>query len=151
MKKLMLVVVFMMLMVSVSFVQAQDKGTPDEAKALVKKAVAFTKEVGKDKALVEFNNPKGKFVYKDLYVFVTDISGVSLAHPMTPALVGKNLTDLKDADGKYFVRERAEIVKAKGSGTVDYRWSNPKTKKVEKKQTYFESADGIIFSCGYYK
>src|SRR4051794_31634353 len=43
-------------------VQAVEKGTADEAAALVKKAVELIKAKGKDAALAEFNNPKGRFV-----------------------------------------------------------------------------------------
>ena len=45
----------------VSFAAAEDKGTAAEAKAMVKKAVSYMKEAGKEKAIAEFNNPKGKF------------------------------------------------------------------------------------------
>ncbi|MBI5591262.1 MAG: cache domain-containing protein [Deltaproteobacteria bacterium] len=130
----------------------QEKGTAEDAKALVKKAVAYMKEVGKEKALVEFNDPKGKFIEKDLYVWATGLDGTNLSHPFTPALIGKNMMELKDADGKPFVKERIDIVKAKGSGTIQYRWTNPQTKKVEKKEAYFEAVPGtdLFINCGYY-
>ncbi len=150
MKKVLVFAMAIMFLASVGVAVAQDKGTPAEAKAMVKKAVAFMKEVGKEKTLAEVNNPKGKFIYKDLYVFVIDMDGVELAHPFTPALIGKNLMNMKDADGKSYVKERASIAKEKGSGTIDYRWSNPQTKKVEKKQAYFEVVDNMIINCGYY-
>ena len=76
MKTLAGIAIALMLTTGTGLAIAKEKGTAAEAKALVKKAVAYVKEVGKEKALVEFNNPKGKFVHKDLYVFVTDISGV---------------------------------------------------------------------------
>jgi len=146
------VVVAMMIMAGSGMAVAQEKGTADEAKALVKKAVAYMKEVGKEKALAEFNDPKGKFVEKDLYVWATGLDGTNLSHPFTPALIGKNMMELKDADGKPFVKERIEIVKSKGSGTIQYRWTNPQTKKVEKKEAYFEAVPGtdLFINCGYY-
>jgi cytochrome c len=152
-KKVMVFAITMLLTVGVSMAMAQDKGTPAEARAMVKKAVAFMKEVGKDKALAEFSNPKGKFIYKDLYVWATAMDGTNLSHPYTPALIGKNMMNLKDADGKLFVQERIEIAKTKGSGAIEYRWSNPQTKKVEKKEAYFETVPGmnLFVNCGYYK
>lgn len=49
-----------MLFVSAAFAHASpDHGTRDEAVAMVKKAAAFYKANGKEKALAEFNNPKG--------------------------------------------------------------------------------------------
>jgi signal transduction histidine kinase len=111
------------------------------------------KEVGKDKALAEFNNPKGKFVSKDLYVWATGMDGTNLSHPYTPALIGKNMYNLKDADGKLFVQERIAQVKAKGSGTIEYRWTNQNTKKIEQKVAYFEGVPGmnLFLNCAYYK
>lgn len=151
-KRFFAAVVAVLIMAGYGMAADQEKGTAEEAKALVKKAVAYMKEVGKDKALAEFNNPKGKFVEKDLYVWATGLDGTNLSHPYTPALIGKNMMELKDADGKFFVKERIDIVKSKGSGTIQYRWTNPQTKKVEKKEAYFEAVPGtdLFINCGYY-
>ncbi len=150
MKKLFVLLTAIMLMAGGA--QAQDRGTPAEAKALVKKAVAYVKEVGKDKALAEFNNPKGKFISKDLYIYAGTLEdSVTLAHPYTPALVGKSMMNLKDADGKYFIKEKNEMGKKYGGGEISYRWTHPLTKKVEMKYVYFEIVDGLTINCGYYK
>ena len=153
MKKVFALAMAVLFMVGVSVAVAQDKGTSAEAQTLVKKAVAYMKEVGKEKALTEFNNPKGKFIYKDLYVWATAMDGTNLSHPYTPALIGKNMYNLKDADGKLFVQERIEIAKTKGKGSIEYRWTNQQTKKVEKKEAYFEVVPGmdLFVNCGYYK
>ncbi len=153
MKKVLALVMVFVFSAMVSIASAQDKGTPEDAKSLVKKAVAYMKEVGKEKAIAEFNNPKGKFVYKDLYVWATGMDGTNLSHPYTPALIGKNMYNLKDADGKLFVQERINQVKAKGSGTIEYRWTNQNTKKVELKVAYFEEVPGmnLFLNCAYYK
>ena len=148
MKKIL--VLMMAVLFAAGLVQAQERGTAAEAKDMVKKAVAYVKEVGREKALAEFNNPKGKFIHKDLYVWATGLDGVNLSHPFTPGLIGKNMYELKDADGKYFVKDRIEIAKKNGKGTIDYRWTHPQTKKVEKKQAYFELVDNMLVNCGYY-
>jgi cytochrome c len=153
MKKVLAMVMAVLFMAGVGVAMAEDKGTPDEAKAMVKKAVAYMKEVGKEKALAEFNNPKGKFVYKDLYVWATGMDGTNLSHPYTPALIGKNMYNLKDADGKLFVQERITQLKTKSSGTIEYRWTNQNSKKVEQKVAYFETVPGmnLFLNCAYYK
>ncbi len=141
----------MIFVLSIGIASAQERGTAEEAKALVKKAVAYAKEVGREKALAEFGNPKGKFVYKDLYVFAgSPTSKTCLAHPMVPALVGKQLTGLKDADGSRFL---LQIIEKRGTGTVDYRWTHPQTKKVEPKSSYYEMIDSMdmFLVCGYYR
>ena len=82
--------------------------------------------MSREKALAEFSNPKGKFIHKDLYIYAgTADDAVTLAHPHTPALVGKSMMNLKDADGKYFIREKNEMGKKHGGGEIKYRWSNP--------------------------
>jgi len=43
-------------------------------------------------------------------------------HPYRKDLEGKDLHDLQDPKGKYFVREFARVVNEKGGGFVDYHW-----------------------------
>ncbi len=127
-------------------------GTADEAKALADKAVSFYTANGKDKALVAFNDAQGEFVKGDLYIFVNDYSGNTVAHGGNQKLVGKNMQDLKDADGKAFIVEFAAKAKS-GGGWVDYKWTNPETKKIQPKSTYIKAIDGTDFylGCGIYK
>lgn len=126
-------------------------GTPAEAEAMVKKAIAFYKANGQDKAFTEVTNTKGQFVKDDLYVFVYDIKGKCVAHGFNQKMVGKDLIDLKDAEGKFFVKERVEIAKTKGKGWQDYMFTNPTTKKLEHKTAYVEKVDDFIIGCGAYK
>lgn len=130
--------------------QAAEFGTEEEAKAMVKKAILYIKEVGREKALAEFSNPKGKFIDRDLYIFVYDMNGTVLAHGQNPKLIGKNLYGVKDADGKEYVKERIELVKAKGSGWQEYKFMNPISKKIERKRAYLERYEDMIIGCGAY-
>lgn len=131
---------------------AADKGTPDEAVAMVKKAVALIKAKGRDAALAEFNNPKGAFVDKDLYIFVLDKDGVTLANGVNQRLVGKNVMQLKDADGRFFIKNFLELGDSKGKGWApEYKWSNATTQAMETKQSYVEKVDNLYVGCGVYK
>ena len=123
----------------------------DDALALVTKAVAHVKEVGKDKALADFNDPKGAYVKGDLYVFAYTLQGVILAHPMNPKLVGKDMTEVKDSDGKLFTKDFIAMVNGPGKGWVDYNWTNPTSKKIEAKSSYVAKAGDIFVGCGIYK
>ena len=126
-------------------------GSADEAKALVVKAVEFYKANGKDKAIAAFNDPKGEFVKGELYIFLFDKDCNTLAHGANPKLVGKNIGELKDADGKFFMKEMAALA-AKGGGWMDYKWSNPVTKKIQAKSSYVLPLEGGLFvGCGIYK
>lgn len=126
---------------------ADDSG---KAVELVKKAVAFYKASGLEKALDEFSNPKGQFNQGDLYIFVYDNKGTMLAHPNN-TLIGQNLIEVPDAAGKLFRKEIIDTAEAKGSGWVDYKYKNPKTKEIESKTTYFEKIEDLIICCGIYK
>ena len=132
--------------------RAEEKpGTPDEAVAMVKKAAAFLRANGREKAFAEINNPKGKFVDRDLYITVHDMNGNCLAHGFNQKLVGKNLLDLKDPDGKPFIKERAEQAKTRDQFWIDYKFINPATKQIGSKSMYTEKVGEMLVSCGVYK
>jgi signal transduction histidine kinase len=123
----------------------------DDAKTLVKQAAAYVKYQGKGKALAEISKPRGMFDRGETYVFAYDLQGIMVAHPKNPALIGKNLIDVPDGDGKLFRREIVERAKSKGSGWVDYMYLNPETNEMEHKTTYLLKAGDIILCCGVYK
>ena len=133
---------------------AQKKGefaTKDEAQAMVKKGVAFIKKEGKEKGYAEITNKKGQFTDRDLYLVVYGLDGVVRAHGANEKMVAKNLIDLKDVDGKPFVKERVELAQSKGTFWQDYKFSNPVTKKIEPKQMYCEKLDDTVVCGGVYK
>jgi cytochrome c len=123
----------------------------DDAKRLVNQAAAYVKYQGKDKALAEISTPKGMFDKGELYVFAYDLQGVMLAHPKNPALIGQNLTNVPDTEGKLFRKEIVDKAKSQGSGWVDYVYLNPETNKQEHKTTYFLKVGDVIICCGIYK
>ena len=72
MKNILVVIVLFAFLLTTSYAQS----TQAQAEALVKKAVQFYKEKGKDAAFAEFSNTAGKFVAKDLYIFVLDFNKI---------------------------------------------------------------------------
>ena len=152
MKKIqVMVVVVLALCLMASFSFAQDRGTAKEAKALLDKAVALMKAEG-DKAYPQLQDKGGAFVMKDLYVYVATVdNAIVKVHPYAPGMVGKSWLELKDANGKAFVKELVEGAKKSGKGTVDYSWTDPKTKKVEPKSAYYEKVGDVIAVSGFYK
>ena len=148
MRKLLCILAAFMLCATAAL--AQQSGTKDEAVALVKKAVAHFKSVGKDKAFADFNAKDGGFVDRDLYIVVYDLQGNCLAHGANAKQIGKNLLELRDPDGKYFVKERVELSKTKDSFWQDYKFANPVSKQIEPKSMYLEKVDGLLIGCGAY-
>ncbi|MCX5915211.1 MAG: cache domain-containing protein [Deltaproteobacteria bacterium] len=136
---------------AMSWGYAAQKATPEEAKKMVEQAVAYVKANGQEKALKEFNTPKGKFVKGEMYVFAYDLNAVMMAHPVNPKLIGKDLVNEPDSKGKLFRKEIVELAKTKGSGLVDYTYLNPVTKQEESKTTYIQKEGDLIICCGAYK
>jgi cytochrome c len=152
MKKIVLLSLLCLLVAGFAFAQA--KATQKDAIALTDKAAAYLKANGEAKAFAEFNKKDGPFtdMSKDLYVFVFDMTGKCLSHGANPALIGRDLSGLKDSDGKFFIKDFTTVAKTKGSGWIDYNWSNPTTKKIEPKSSYvLKVADNVLIGCGIYK
>jgi signal transduction histidine kinase len=118
---------------------------------MVKKAVAFIKEQGADKAYPEFTGKDAKFIDRDLYVVVYQLDGKVLAHGSNPKFVGKDMSDAQDVDGKLYVKERVELAGKQASFWQDYKFVNPVSKKVEPKQMYCEKLENTAVCAGIYK
>lgn len=131
-----------------SFASEDEKIT---ATSMVEEAAKMIKAEGKDKALAAISDPQGKFVKGDIYVFAYDLNGVIIAHPKNPKLIGKNMLDVPDVDGKLFRKDIVGIAQKKGTGWVDYKYKNPETGKIEMKTTYVMGVDDIAICCGIYK
>lgn len=144
-------VIAVLMMAAGASAMAADAATRDEAVAMVKKAVAYIKQNGKDKAMLEFSNPRGQFIDRDLYIAALDLNGLMLASGVNPKLIGKTLIDIKDMNGKSFVREEIELAKTKGVGWVDFEWVNPVSQKMEHRSVYLERVDDYIVLSGVYK
>jgi signal transduction histidine kinase len=140
-----------LLAATATFAVAADRGSKQEAKALLDKAIAHVDAVGKDKAFADFSRPDGGFVDRDLYVFCYDMKGNNVAHGSNPALIGLNMMDLIDADGALLVKESIRIVQTSGQGWVDYKWPDSLTKKIEPKSSYIRKAADDWCGVGYYK
>lgn len=126
--------------------------TEKDAIAMVEKGVAFIKQHGKDRFIEKISAKDPEFVQGPLYVDIRDLqSGIVLAHPVNPTIVGKDLTDVPDASGKKYRREIIELAARKGKGWVDYMYKNPTTGKIEPKTTYIQRVGDAVLEAGIYK
>ena len=127
---------------------ANKEATKDDAIAMVKKGIAFIKTNGIDKGYAEVSSRTGSFIDRDLYLVVYGLDGKCLAHGANPKQVGRDLMDLTDIDGKYFVKDRVAMVKAKPAGAwQEYKITNPVSKRIEPKVMYCEKL-GETAVCG---
>ncbi len=126
---------------------AQERATREEARALAEAAAAHLKKVGFDQAAKDFNVDKAKWQPKDLYPFVQDFAGVMRFHA-NDKMMSRNVLELRDSNGKEFVKEMIRIAKGQGAGWIDYEWAHPQTRKVEDKSSYVVRIPGTELYVG---
>ena len=126
--------------------------TEKDAIAMVDKGAAVMKTKGKDELIKRIAAKDPEFLQGALYVDIRDLkTGIVLAHPVNPSIVGKDLTDVPDASGKKYRREIIDLAAAKGKGWVDYQYKNPTSGKIEPKTTYILRVDDVVLEAGIYK
>lgn len=124
--------------------------TKDDAIAMVKKAVALIKAEGTEKAYAEIS--KGApYVDRDVYTVVQGFDGTTLAHATNPKLIGKNMIDAQDVDGKYFAKEMATRGQKEASFWYDFKFVNPVNKKIQVKDMYCEAVPPTTVCAGVYR
>jgi cytochrome c len=146
---ILLVGFFVCMMISIPS-RADQSGTKDEAVAMVKKVIEFYKANGDEKTFEEVCNSSGQFVDRDLYVIVFNMEGKCLAHGANPKMVGRELIDHQDVDGRPYIRERIEMMKKQATGWNDYKFRNPVNSQIEPKTSYNERYKDFVFVCGVY-
>jgi cytochrome c len=125
--------------------------TKDNAVAMVKKAVATIKADGPEKAYAEISAPGSKFVDGEVYAYVAGLDGTTLAHPTNPKLIGKNMQEVQDVDGKFFAKDMNELAKKQASFWYEYKFANPVTKKIQVKDNYCEAVGQTRVCAGVYQ
>ena len=129
---------------------AADRGTPAEAKAMLTKAVAHYKTVGRKQAAMDFTSRKAPFFDRDLYVFCVGPDHLTIANGGFPSYVGTSVDALKDADGKALGKALLDAVASKNEGSVEYRWLNPISHKVEPKVSFVQKVGEDVCGVGAY-
>ena len=131
---------------------AADRGTPEEAIAMVKRVKASVKAKGLKSTLAAITKQEPAFKDRDLYAFVITFDGVLVAHGVLPILVGKYVLDLRDMDNTPFIRGFLEVAKSGRPGWVEYKWPNPSKNTIAQKSTHIEKLGNDYFvGVGVYK
>jgi signal transduction histidine kinase len=121
-----------------------------DAVALAEKGAQFVRTHGKAAMIARINSKDPEFNQGALYLAMRDLNGITVAHPTT-ALIGKNLLDVTDADGKPFRQEMMAVARGPGRGWVDYKFRNPESGKVEAKTTYVLRVGDVALEAGIYR
>jgi methyl-accepting chemotaxis protein len=124
---------FCAIFLSSSAIQAGDDCTFAALKSNVDKAAEIITAKGKDGlkevAGIRFCNDSG-------YIYVQDLGGEMLMHPILPHLVGRNVASMKDAKGKQFALQALKDVKEKGEAYFTMTWPKPGAKEASIKCSY---------------
>jgi len=128
---------------------SQQAAAPDSLEEVVvtgtRAALAESLDRKRDAQVVQ-----DSIVAEDLGRFPDANVADSLSH-INPKMIGKNMMDLRDADGKYHIKERMEAAQKGTSGWQDFKFYNPVSKKIEPKRMYWEKYDNLVFAAGAYK
>jgi signal transduction histidine kinase len=136
------------LLFGAAFAEGSQSGTPEEAEAMLEKAVEAVK-ADKTKALDMFNKGEGGFKDRDLYVFCANASdGVETAHPTHK---GEKLTDVKDVNGFAFGQEIMTTATEGKISEITYLWPKPGSEEPVQKLTYYTKAGDQICGVGSYR
>lgn len=105
-----------------------------------------------DNCIKSFNDRNPDFIKDDLYIFVSEFNGMTLAHAGNSKLVGKNLSKVKSPSCLCPVIEFSKIGKTTGSGWLNYKWSHPLTRKISDKSTFVKrfKEQEIVIGSGYF-
>lgn len=98
---------------------------------LVKAAVAYFDEVVNKKGFLvdevfsTLSYPAGRFVMGDLYLYAVDFNGQMMANGDRPGLIGTNVLNVKDSEGKFVNQEIINRLKNSNEGVwVEYKSKN---------------------------
>lgn len=111
--------------------------TPEMCKSKAKAAAALLQAEG-DAALEKIKDPNGEFRFADGegYIWVHNLDGIMVMHPIKPALDGKGLLEMRDVNNVYLFVAMNELVEEKGEGWVPYSWPKPGEKASSPKVSY---------------
>jgi hypothetical protein len=139
---------FVALAVCASAGLAQDQfATPEEAKALLEKAIAAM-QADEANALAMFASGEGGFKQKDLYVWCAQASdGILTVHPTNK---GKDLRDIKGKKGAPFGETIMDNAAAGVIKETTYWWPRPGGEEAFEKKTYYTKIGDQICGTGYY-
>jgi len=125
-----------------------ERGTPDEAKTMLEKAIEHYNAVGQKQALADFNGRKSPFFDRDLYVVCIGPDQRIAANGGFPQYVGSNASILRDAEGRPL--GGAILKSLESDGIVRFKWINPVSGKTEPKIGFFRKVGDLVCGVGAY-
>ena len=119
------------------------RGTPAEAQAMLKLAVAHYQAVGREQALKDFTNRVAPFFDRDLYVACIDSHLIQSANGGFPNLVGSAIQPIS--------RARWDAASTSSISSISYSYIDPVTKVNTPKIFYYEKVGTDVCGVGAYQ
>ena len=114
-----------------------ERGTPDEARAMLQKAIARYNSVGREQALADFNGKVEPFFDRDLYVSCISSNRLITANGGFPSLVGSSADGVITTDGQPLGKETWDTASTSDIKSVNYQWTNPVSGQTEPKTFFY--------------
>lgn len=125
------------------FAHAEESATKEECVVKAHEAAALINTKGLEDAIKVIGDPNGPFVWKDSYVFLMNLDGKMLAHPIKPELTQQDhLLLMTDPTDKALFVHFVNLARKVGHGWVDYMWPKPGKSTPSKKTTYIYRVPG---------
>jgi hypothetical protein len=120
-----------------------EKATPQEVYEKVVEAAAFLSKAGRD-GLKEFEKRRGRFVWKDSYVWVTECDGIYCSLGPESQLSGLGISKVKCyKTGKFYVLVLCDRIKDNPNGAwVEYWWPKPGKDEPQRKVSFMMQVPG---------
>ena len=129
---------------------ASERGSSDEAKAMLRLAVEHYQTVGRDQALADFNAGQPPFMDRDLYVVCLGADHVELANGGFPSAVGASPDGLQDVEGRPLGQAMWDELASSDEGSIRYDWLNPVSGETEPKILFIHKLDDVLCGVGAY-
>lgn len=126
MKRIVIGIICLLVAFPIATTALAEKLTPKLCKEKVKAAAELVKQEG-EAAFDKLRDPNGPFRFADGagYIWVHNLEGIMVMHPIKPSLEGKELLDLADTNGSYLFMNMNDMVIDNGAGWVPYVWPKP--------------------------
>ena len=144
-------IIFIIFIIAICFAALAwaESATKDEVVAKCEEAAQMVQEKGVEAPSQAIGDKSGPFVWKDTYVFLMDLDGKMIAHPIKPELTEKeNLLQVADTDGKPLFVEFIQVAGGEGKGWVDYMWPKPGQEQPAAKRSFILRVDGTPYFVG---
>ncbi len=131
---------------------ALTQGTADVAMRLAQAAQAHIQAMGLARASEDFYQPQGRFIDRDLYIFVLDREGVYRVMGADRSKSGSSVYDAQGVDAERLQRDAWERIDQDGGGWIEYNIVNPLTGDVRGKSSFVLPVnEQLLVGCGAYR